>query len=344
MSCSLVLGNVANVMTKYLHYCIESRTGWDAVVTISPQARKELEFWRDNLDNMNVSKLDIRKECSKIVYSDASSTGFGGYTVDAAEQSVHGMWASSDAQKSSTWRELKAVDIVLKSMISKLSCRRTKWFTDNQAVARIAASGSMKEELQEIALSICRTCLANNIHIDMEWIPRTQNERADHLSKIVDQDDWGVSNHIFRLLDTLWGPHSIDRFASYYNKKISRFNSRFWNPGCEAVDAFTVDWKVENNWVVPPIALIPRVLKHMENTKAVGTLICPCWFSAPFWPMLFPDGCNPIRAVLEVYEIPSKNGIFTPGRGGNVDFINNVVRSKILAVRLDFMQSGNRIK
>ena len=60
--------------------------------------------------------------------------------------------------------------------------------------------------------------------------------------------------------------------------------------------------------------------------------------------MLFPDGCNPIRAVLEVYELPSKNGIFTPGRGGNVDFINNVVRSKILAVRLDFMKSGNRIK
>jgi hypothetical protein len=117
--------------------------------------------------------------------------------VDAAEQSVHGMWASTDAQKSSTWRELKAVDIVLKSMISKLSCRRTKWFTDNQAVARIAASGSMKKELQEIALSICRTCLANNIHIDMEWIPRTQNERADHLSKIVDQDDWGVYLTIF---------------------------------------------------------------------------------------------------------------------------------------------------
>ena len=128
----------------------------------------------------------------------------------------------------------------------------------------------------------------------------------------------------------------MDRFASYYNNKTPRFNSRYWNPGCEAIDTFTVDWFLENNWVVPPISLVPRVLKHMQNTRAIGTLICPCWYSAPFWPMLYPDGYNPARAVVEVYELPNEWGIFIPGRGGNKEFIGNIVRSRILAVRLDF--------
>ncbi len=288
---------------------------------------------------MNVGVIGVRKECSQIVYSDASSTGYGGYLVDTGEGTVQGMWNRIDSLKSSTWRELKAVDIVLKSLVRKLSCRRTKWFTDNQAVSRITTRGSMKRDLQDIALSICQTCLAHNVHIEMEWVPRSENERADNLSRILDQDDWAVSDYMFSFLDNLWGPHTVDRFASYYNNKTPRFNSRYWNPGCEAIDTFTVDWVLENNWVVPPISLImliPRVLKHMQNTKAAGTLICPCWYSAPFWPMLYPDGFNPARAVVEVYELPKEWGIFIPGRGGNKEFIDNIVRSRILAVRLDF--------
>ena len=74
----------------------------------------------------------------------------------------------------------------------------------------------------------------------------------------------------------------------------------------------------------------------MDISKVVGTLVCPAWFSAPFWPMLFPDGFNPIRAVVEIYEFPRNWEIFTPGREGNAEFIANIVKSKILAVRLDF--------
>ena len=34
---------------------------------------------------MDVGVIGARKECSKFVYSDASSTGFGGYLVDTGE-------------------------------------------------------------------------------------------------------------------------------------------------------------------------------------------------------------------------------------------------------------------
>ena len=81
-------------------------------------------------------------------------------------------------------------------------------------------------------------------------------------------------------------PNSVDRFANYINSKIARFNSRYWNPGAEGVDAFVMDWSGQNNYVCPPICLIPRVLLHMSNCKAQETLIIPLWYSAPFWPMI----------------------------------------------------------
>ena len=57
-------------------------------------------------------------------------------------------------QKSSTWRELKAVAEVLGAVGSKLSDLRLRWFTDNQNVVRIIQVGSKKEELQLIAIKI----------------------------------------------------------------------------------------------------------------------------------------------------------------------------------------------
>jgi hypothetical protein len=77
-------------------------------------------------------------------------------------------------------------------------------------------------------------------------------------------------------------PHSVDRFASVVNK-ISRFNSLFWNPSSESVDALTQNWSGENNFLVPPLYYVVRAIKHLVYSKAIGTLIIPRWVSAPYW-------------------------------------------------------------
>ena len=77
-----------------------------------------------------------------------------------------------------------------------------------------------------------------------------------------------------------------------------------WNPGSEAEDAFTVDWADENNCLCPPVTLIPRVINHAVVCKAVGTLIVPCWPSAPFWPLLHPVVGKFAGFVTAVQELP----------------------------------------
>ena len=47
-------------------------------------------------------------------------------------------------------------------------------------------------------------------------------------------------------LEESWEVHSVDCFASNYNKKVSKFFSRCWNPGCSGVDFFVQNLDGEN--------------------------------------------------------------------------------------------------
>ena len=168
-------------------------------------------------------------------------------------------------------------------MEEKLGNMRVHRFTN---VVRILKVGSCKSHLQVEALKVFKACVANNIRLEPEWIPREKNELADYFSRIIDYDDWYIDQEVYKWLELKWGPHTVDRFATCYNAQIERFNSRYACPGTEAVDAFTVDWSKENNWWCPPPMLVPRVLRHAEHCRAQGTLVVPLWESAPFWPLL----------------------------------------------------------
>jgi len=54
-----------------------------------------------------------------------------------------------------------------------------------------------------------------------------------------DHEAGGVSGDFFSFIDDLWGTHSIDICACVINHETDRFNSLFWNPDSEAVNAFT---------------------------------------------------------------------------------------------------------
>ena len=154
-----------------------------------------------------------------------------------------------------------------------------------------------KINLQALAICIFEVCMSFDIAIEMEWLPRSQNERADFLSRIVDLDDWSVIPELFRLVDYRWGPHNVDHFSSFYNAQIGRFNSRFWNPGSEAFDAFIQDWSLDNNWLCPPISLVVHAVRHLIACKGTGTLIIPEWPSSYFWPFVNPTNGSVKRIV-----------------------------------------------
>ena len=229
-----------------------------------------------------------------------------------------------------------AVGRVLEAVAHKLSNLRVRWFIDNQNVVRILQMGSAKSHIQVEALRVFKTCIQYNIRLEPEWIPREKNELADYISRIVDYDDWQLDPAVFAMLNALWGPYSVDRFASSYNAQLVRFNSRFASHGTEAVDAFTVDWHGENNWCCPPPYLVPRVIRHMEACKAYGTLVVPCWESAPFWPLLWSEGEGWAPFIADIRSLSLSEWLVRPGRSGGQLFKGKFPNTAMLAVCVYF--------
>ena len=83
-----------------------------------------------------------------------------------------------------------------------------------QAACSIVQVGSMRHDLHIIAINIFNLCAANNIKLEIQWIPRNELEKADFFSRIIDIDDWQISHGLFRFLDNSWGLHTVDCFPN----------------------------------------------------------------------------------------------------------------------------------
>lgn len=336
ISMSPVIGNISRLMSRYSYMNIENRKSWDSILCMKfPQlVHEELVFWLENIKKVNLKKLDFYSKSNVVVYSDASNVACAAYTVEIESKIFHQMWTESESTKSSTWKEMRAIEQALLSYQKVFEGKTLKWFTDNQNCVKIVKSGSMKFELQELAKSIFSVCSQKCMSIDIQWIPRSLNTLADYASKMIDHEDWGVSTEFFNFIDGMWGPHTIDRFASHLNTKLPRYNSLFWNATAEAFDAFTQDWSNENNWLVPPIFSVLRVIRHMLSCNARGTLIVPKWTSAAFWPYIFKKNLECQDYITDVLEFTNTERIFVHGSNENSIFGSSRFSSPVLAIRI----------
>ena len=86
------------------------------------------------------------------------------------------------------------------------------------------------EAVDAVAKQIWAECVRRRIRFLPLWVPRTKNKFSDWLSKIEDGSDWMLSDEAFSRIDGEWGwgPHTVDRFASYLNQRCERFNARWY--------------------------------------------------------------------------------------------------------------------
>ena len=124
MSMALALGPVTRLMTRSLYVVLSSRTAWCQRLELTAEAAVELKFWLHEIEKFNGQCIWPRPSAVRVVYSDASSTGYGGYVVEHDNLVANGQWSTDEASQSSTWRELRAVKLVLESFQSKLENER----------------------------------------------------------------------------------------------------------------------------------------------------------------------------------------------------------------------------
>ena len=303
----------------------------------------EVGSYRDKNSSLRSPEVDMRisleLEKGKDQANKSMTFGYGsepnikGFDKTITNE-VLGSWNNEEKGKSSTWREAEAVRRVLKSSLDQIRGRNVKVYSDNKNVQSVLNVGSRKEDLQNVANDVYGICQSNDISMSIQWIPRELNERSDYLSRCRDSDDWSVQEWVFKYLDEKWGPHTIDRFASFYNTQCTRFNSRWWVPGTLAVDALGQFWgKPEVNWAVPPPRLIPQILKKIEKENAICTLIVPEWPSAPFYPALQSDSVK--SHIVDTFVLPRIN-VIKKGLGNNGFFVKEPLSFNMLALKFVF--------
>ena len=154
-------------------------------------------------------------------------------------------------------------------------------------VAYVSNQGGPSKDLTQIAKAIWHLVASNNIALQIRHISGTNNVDADHLSRLQDKYNWMLHPKLFHLIDTLYGPHTIDRFVSATNSQLPRFNSRYHEAHAEGVDALAQgNLDTERNFVNPPFRLIPHVLRVIQAQRAEATIIAPFWLSQPWFRML----------------------------------------------------------
>ena len=336
MSMAITMGPIVRLRTRGMYALINRRKSWDGNLPICTEVQEEISFWLQNVERLNGRPFQWSPSATRVAYSDASSSGYGGYIVEIGPHHSHGQWSETEAKQSSTWRELKAVDMVLQALATKLEGHTVKWCTDNQNVVSIINIGSRKPHLQDGAMCIYDRCLQHSIKLEMAWIPRKENEMADYLSRIVDFDDWQVDPGLFCWLHSLLGPFTVDNFANNLNAQLPTFHSSCWCPGTSAVDTFTASWEEDINWLVPPLHLVCRALRHARVCSAKGAILIPAWKSAVYWPLILPNGTHFAGFIHDWYSIPYYQGMIVKGRSGHSIVSTMNTESCFLALYFDF--------
>ena len=129
---------------------------------------------------------------------------------------------------------------------------------------------------------------------------------------------------------------TFDRFADESNAKIRLFNSKFHCPDTQGVDAFRYSWANENNYLVPPVYLIPKVLKHLEFFKSKGVLVTPYWTSAAFFPLICNRDNHFPTFVKEAVYIEDGKSCVTQGKNLECFIGSPKFQSGILALKISF--------
>jgi len=105
---------------------------------------EELLFWQTQTRFLKGQPIWFGAGITHIAFSDANSMGYGGYVLESGPHVAHGEWSESEASRSSTWER--------------------------------------KPHLLDGAMNVFETCFQHGIRLQMQWIPRSLNDKADYFS------------------------------------------------------------------------------------------------------------------------------------------------------------------
>lgn len=267
-----------------------ARGDYKATMTLSTQAKQELVWWVDN-----IAEASNPVQCTNpdiIIKSDASNMGWGAVRDTTT---TGGRWTDGEKQEHINILELQAAFFALKSLCAQESNLHTLIQLDNStAVAYINNMGGTKSpKLNTLAIEIWEWCIKRTIWLSAVHIAGTTNIEADKRSrKFWDKHEWMLDKMQFQIIANKYPKLEIDLFASRLNAQLPNYVAWQPDPGCVAVDAFTIPWDTKIFYAFPPFSQIPRCVQKIIQDKATGILITPFWATQTWFSQLLQLLCD----------------------------------------------------
>ena len=261
-----------------LHYCalqslkISALHAQQETVALSPEATDNLKWWSTQL-HRHCSSPILKPEASTVITSDASLKGWG---AACQERTTGGLWSTEEACFHINLLELKAAYLALQCFLKETVSTHVLMRLDNRtAIAYLNRMGGPSfSPLCQLAIDIWNWCLARQITLHAEYLPGTENTRADWESRHHhDSSNWKLCPSVFEALNYLMGPLSIDLFASRINYQLPVYCSWKPDPGARTVDAFSISWARETPYLFPPF--LPDWQSFVEDQQRGSRLCMP---------------------------------------------------------------------
>ena len=291
--------------------------GWDQSQSITTNAIDDLTWWADNISLLNGRPINA-PEASLQATTDASDYGWGATIKKINENSSRswgGIFSKEISTKHINYKELLAILYLIKSSPIPLRGQTVDLGVDNTtALFYINNMGGRKQHLALLAEQIYAASQANHVKLIAYHLPGMSNHQADWESRktrSLELVDFQLHPSLFKKIDRVFGPHSIDAFATYQNRQTPRFGT--WEPQPEAtwIDSMNQSWKEENVWANPPFSLIGRILHKIKKEKVTVTILAPLWPAQTWYPQLLAMSTEPPLLL------PETNGVFIHPMAGS---------------------------
>ena len=236
----------------------ESKGNYSAYMTLFEESLQELQWWCDNIENVDYKICVPNSKINITLYTDASNDGWGAVM---GTSKTGGKWNEAEASHHINYLELMAIFFGLKAFCSKEYSVHIQVYSDNTTAVNYINSmgGTHSMECHSVAKTIWLFCMERKIWLSAAHIPGKDNITADRETRIFSGNkEWMLATHLFQEIVARWGEPTIDLFASRLNKQVACYASWKPNPEASYVDAFSISWNDHLFYAFPPFSFITR--------------------------------------------------------------------------------------
>ena len=261
---------------------------FDRTMNLSLKAKDDIRWWSQNIyDSWRVIRPDYYE---LTITTDASGLGWGATNgVDEIGKRWNFLEQIRAQNNEINYLEMLAAFLALQAFCSNTNDTAILLRLDNTtAVTYINNMGGIKSiACNQMAKTIWDWCSKRRIWLHAVYLPGKNNVTADKMSrKFNDHLEWMLNPKIFSQICSTLGTPDIDLFASRLNAQLKRYIAWKPDPGAEACDAFTIEWKNEFVYAFPPFTLILRCLQKIQHERAEGIFVVPNWPTQPWFPLI----------------------------------------------------------